>query len=305
MSSKSNLEKILASGVFAVTSELGPPKGADAAEVSRKGELLRSCSDAVNITDNQTAVARLSSIGAAVTLYNMGIEPVVQLTTRDRNRLALQSDILGAVSLGIQNILCLTGDHQSFGNHPETKGVFDIDSIQFIQMCKGLREGFFMNGEKLLSGRPELFIGGVVNPFSEPPEASFIRLEKKVDAGADFIQTQAVFDVHRFAEWMGCVCDHGLDTRVNILAGVAPVKNTGIARRMRDIIPGMVVPSSFVQRMETAQDPMEEGFNASLDIIKEIKSIRGVKGIHIMPVMWESVVPRIVEEAGLLPRPKT
>jgi len=304
MESGSNLERVLANGVFAVTSELGPPKGADAEKVRAKGELLRSCSDAVNITDNQTAVVRLSSIGAAVTLHNMGVEPVIQLTTRDRNRLALQSDVLGAASLGIRNILCLTGDHQSFGNHPEARGVFDIDSIQFIQMCRGMREGVFMSGDKLLSSWPRLFIGGAVNPFSEPPEASFIRLEKKIDAGADFIQTQAIFDVPRFAEWMERVRDQGLDSGVSILAGVAPVKNTAIARRMKDFIPGMAVPDSFVHRMEKAQDPAAEGFDASLDIIKEIMGLRGVKGIHIMPVMWESVVPKLVEEAGLLPRPR-
>ncbi|MDG6219827.1 MAG: methylenetetrahydrofolate reductase [Candidatus Thermoplasmatota archaeon] len=305
MNAGSNLEKILSQGHFAVTTELGPPKGADGDKVRAKGEILRNCSDAVNITDNQTAIARLSSMAAGAILHGMGVEPVVQLTTRDRNRLALQSDILGGASLGIKNILCLTGDHQSFGNHPQARGVYDIDSIQFIRMCKGLRdEGVFLSGDKLLSAKPQLFIGGVVNPFTDPPEASLIRLEKKIDAGADFIQTQAIFNVPRFAVWLDEVRDAGLDKKTCILAGISPVKSPKIARRMMEVIPGMDVPEDFVQRMEKAQDPMEEGFNASLEILEELKVLKGIRGIHIMAILWESMVPQLAKEAGLLPRPR-
>ncbi|MCK4718413.1 MAG: methylenetetrahydrofolate reductase [Thermoplasmata archaeon] len=305
MRTGSNLERVLVGGGFAFTSELGPPKGADPEKIRSKGVLLKDCSDAVNITDNQTAIARLSSIAAGKLLLDMDIEPVIQITCRDRNRLALQSDILGAASLGMKNVLCLTGDHQSFGNHPQARGVFDIDSIQLIRAFKMLRdEEVFMSGDKLRASPPKLFIGGVANPFTDPPGASLLRLEKKIDAGADFIQTQAIFNVHRFAEWMDEVRDRGLDRRTHILAGVSPVKSPRIAARMRDVIPGMDVPDGIVERMEGAQDPLEEGFQISLEIMKELKSIKGVHGMHVMAILWESIVQRLAEEAGMLPRPR-
>ena len=303
MKSGSNLEKVLESGQFAVTAEAGPSKGTSASVIQRKGELLKTCCDALNVTDNQTAIVRMSSLSGCVLLRQMGIDPVMQMVVRDRNRIAIQSDILGAVALGIRNILCLSGDHQRFGNHPTAKGVYDIDSIQLIQTLKTMRdEKKFLCGEKI-SGEVPLLIGAAANPFADPFEFRVVRLAKKVKAGANFIQTQGVFDVGKFAKWMGMVRDRGLDREVHILAGVIPTKSVGMARYMRDNVSGISVPDEIVIRLENARDVKEEGQNICLEIIEELKDIGGVHGIHIMAVAWEDVVPSIVQRAGLLPRP--
>ena len=303
MKSGSNLEKILASGQFAVTAECGPPKGTSAKVIQRKGELLKFHCDALNVTDNQTAIVRMSSLSGCVLLKQMGVEPVMQIVVRDRNRLAIQSDILGAVALGIRNVLCLSGDHQKFGNHPGAKGVYDIDSMQLIQTLKLMRdEKKFLSGEDI-SGDVPLFIGAAANPFADPFEFRVVRLAKKVKAGADFIQTQAIFDVPKFARWMEMVRDRGLDKKVHILAGVIPVKSVGMARYMRNNVSGLSVPNELVDRMADAKDAREEGVNTCLEIIEQIKEIDGVHGVHIMAVAWEDIVPAIVEKAGLMPRP--
>ncbi len=303
MKSGSNLEKVLESGQFAVTAEVGPPKGTSASVIQRKGELLKTCCDALNITDNQTAIVRMSSLSGCVLLKQMLIDPVMQMVVRDRNRIALQSDILGAVALGIRNVLCLSGDHQRFGNHPTAKGVYDIDSIQLIQTFKTMRdEKKFLCGEKI-SGEIPLFIGAAANPFADPFEFRVVRLAKKVKAGANFIQTQGVFDVSKFAKWMEMVRDRGLDREVHILAGVIPIKSVGMARYMRDNVSGITVPDEIVTRMEDAKDAKEEGTGICLEIIEQVKEIEGIHGIHIMAVAWEDIVPIIVERAGLLPRP--
>lgn len=303
MKSGSNLEKVLASGQFAVTAEVGPPKGTSASVIQRKGELLKTCSDALNVTDNQTAIVRMSSLSGCVLLKQMGIDPVMQMVVRDRNRIAIQSDILGAVALGIRNVLCLSGDHQRFGNHPTAKGVYDIDSIQLIQTLKTMSdEKKFLCGEKI-SGEIPLFIGAAANPFADPFEFRVVRLAKKVKAGANFIQTQGVFDVSKFAKWMEMARDRGLDKEVHIIAGVIPVKSVGMARYMRDNVSGITVPDEIVTRLEDAKDVREEGVDICLEIIDQIKEIEGVHGIHIMAVAWEDIVPAIVERAGLLPRP--
>ncbi|MEE9399247.1 MAG: methylenetetrahydrofolate reductase, partial [Dehalococcoidales bacterium] len=211
MKAGTNLEKVLESGSFAVTAEAGPPKGTSAEAIQKKGELLRRCCDAVNITDNQTAIVRMSSVAGCKILKEMGIDPVMQMVVRDRNRLAIQSDVLGAVALGIGNILCLSGDHQKFGNHPGAKGVFDIDSIQLIQTLQKMRdEKKFISGDDV-SGEVPLFIGAAANPFADPFDYRVNRLAKKIKAGADFIQTQAVYDVARFRNWMGTIVERGLD----------------------------------------------------------------------------------------------
>jgi len=303
MKSGSNLEKILASGQFAVTAECGPPKGVSAKVIQRKGDLLKFHCDALNVTDNQTAIVRMSSLSGCVLLKQMGVEPVMQMVVRDRNRLAIQSDILGAVALGIRNVLCLSGDHQKFGNHPGAKGVYDIDSMQLIQTLKLMRdEKKFLSGEDI-SGEIPLFIGAAANPFADPFEFRVVRLAKKVKAGADFIQTQAIFDVPKFARWMEMVRDRGLDKNVHILAGVIPVKSVGMARYMRNNVSGLSVPEELVDRMADAKDAREEGVNTCLEIIEQIKEIDGVHGVHIMAVAWEDIVPTIVERAGLMPRP--
>ena len=303
MKAGTNLEKVLESGRFTVTAEAGPPKGASAAVIQRKGELLRHCCDAVNVTDNQTAIVRMSSLAGCVLLKQLGAEPVMQMVCRDRNRIAIQSDVLGAVALGIGNILCLSGDHQKFGNHPTAKNVFDIDSIQLIQTLKNMRdEGKFLCGEDI-SGEFPLFIGASANPFADPFEFRVVRLAKKVKAGADFIQTQAIYDVAKFVKWMEMVTERGLDKQVHILAGVIPIRSTGMARYMRDYVSGISVPDEIVTRMEQAENAKEEGARIVLEIIEQLKEIAGVHGIHIMAVGWEDIVPEIVEKAGLLPRP--
>lgn len=303
MKAGTNLERILTSGKFAVTAEAGPPKGTSAEVIRKKGELLRNCCDAVNVTDNQTAIVRMSSVAGCLLLKQQGIEPVMQMVVRDRNRLALQSDVLGAVALGIGNILCLSGDHQKFGNHPGAKGVFDIDSIQLIQMLKTMRdEHKFISGEDL-SGEVPVFIGAAANPFADPFEYRASRLAKKVKAGADFIQTQAVYDVPKFARWMEMLTARGLDKQVHILAGVIPIRSAGMARYMRDYVPGVNVPDDIVTRMEESEAPKEEGVRIILEIIEQLKDMPGVHGIHIMAVGWEDIVPEVVEKSGLMPRP--
>ena len=303
MKAGSNLEKVLEGGHFAVTAEVGPPKGASATVIQRKGDLLKLYCDAMNVTDNQTAIVRMSSWSGCILLKEMGIDPVLQMVVRDRNRIAIQSDILGAAALGIRNVLCLSGDHQKFGNHPTAKGVYDIDSMQLIQTLKTMRdEKKFLCGEDI-SGEVQLFIGAVENPFADPFEYRVKRLAKKVKAGADFIQTQAVFDAPKFSKWMEMVRDQGLDKQVHILAGVIPIKSVGMARYMRDNVSGISVPNEIVTRMEEAKDVKEEGVKISLEIIDQLKEIDGIHGIHIMAVAWEDIVPVIVERAGLLPRP--
>ncbi len=303
MKAGTNLEKVLESGKFAVTAEAGPPKGTSAAVVQKHGEVLRRCCDAVNVTDNQTAVVRMSSLAGCTLLKQQGIDPVMQIVVRDRNRLAIQSDILGAIALGIGNFLCLSGDHQKFGNHPTAKGVFDIDSIQLIQTLKKMRdEKKFLSGDDI-SGEVPIYIGAAANPFADPFEFRVARLAKKIKAGADFIQTQAVYDVAKFAKWMEMVRERGLDKQVHILAGVIPIKAAGMARYMRDYVPGVSVPDEIVTRMKEAESAKEEGLKIASEIIEQLKEMPGVHGIHIMAVNWEEAVPEIVEKAGLLPRP--
>ena len=317
--SGSNLERVLASGAFAVTGELGPPQGAEAEDITHKADLLRGAVDAVNITDNQTAIVRMSSIGSAVLVIRAGLEPIVQMTCRDRNRLAIQSDLLGAWALGARNLLCLTGDHQSFGNHPSAKNVHDLDSVQLIQMVRDMRdEGRFQCGDEIKGERPKFFIGGAVNPFGDPFELRPYRLAKKVAAGADFVQTQLIYDMPRFREFMKRVVDMGLHERVHILAGVGPLKSSGMARYMRDQVPGMIVQDEYVSRMTAAIAGIpkeeraarrkawrQEGINICTEQIQEIREIEGVAGVHIMAIEWEEAVRPIVEGAGLLPRPAT
>ncbi|MGB2878550.1 MAG: methylenetetrahydrofolate reductase [Dehalococcoidales bacterium] len=303
MKAGTKLERILTSGKFAVTAEAGPPKGTSAEAIRKKGELLRHCCDAVNVTDNQTAIVRMSSVAGCLLLKQQGIEPVMQMVVRDRNRLALQGDVLGAVALGIGNILCLSGDHQKFGNHPGAKGVFDIDSIQLLQTLKMMRdEKKFISGEDV-SGEVPLFIGAAANPFADPFEYRVNRLAKKIKAGADFIQTQAIYDVPKFAKWMAILTERGLDKQVHIMAGVIPIRSAGMARYMRDYVPGVAVPDEIVTRMEESEAPKEEGVKIILEIIEQLKDMPGIHGIHIMAVGWEDIVPEVVEKSGLMPRP--
>ncbi|MFC2040393.1 methylenetetrahydrofolate reductase [Chloroflexota bacterium] len=303
MKAGTTLEKVLEAGHFAVTAEAGPPKGTSAESVQRKAELLKNACDAVNVTDNQTAIVRMSSIAGSAILKQAGVDPVMQMVVRDRNRLALQADILGGIALGIGNFLALSGDHQKFGNHPTAKGVYDIDSIQLLQMMKQMRdEKKFINGDDI-SGELPMYIGAACNPFADPFEYRVSRLEKKIKAGADFIQTQAVYDVPRFKKYMEMVCDRGLDKQTHILAGVIPIKSAGMAKYMKNFVSGVIVPDEIITRLSGAEIPKEEGVKLILEIIEQVREIPGVHGIHIMAVGWEDIVEEMVTKAGLMPRP--
>jgi len=303
MKSGSNLESVLENGHFAVTAELGPPKGTSRRAVERKAETLKNVADAVNITDNQTAITRMSSLAACIMVRQLGLDPVMQITCRDRNRLAIQADVLGASAFGIKNILALSGDHQRFGNHPTAKNVYDLDSMHLLQTLKKMRDEHQFQSGDTFQGELPIFIGAAANPFGDPFEFRVIRLGKKVKAGADFIQTQGVFNVPKFTTFMEMVRDMGLDKQVHILAGVIPVKSVGMARYMRDYVAGLDVPDELVTRMENAKDAKEEGVKICLEIISQLIEMPGVHGIHIMAVGWEEIVPTVVKEAHLLPRP--
>ena len=322
----SNLEKVLRAKIFAVTGELGPPQNADASIIRKKATLLKGNCDAVNLTDNQTAIVRMSSIAAASILIQEGLEPIIQMVCRDRNRLAMQSDLMGAYALGVRNLLCLSGDHQTFGNHPTAKNVFDIDSIQMIRMVKDMRDDkVFQCGEQIKGVEPRFFVGAAAAPFAGPVEFRPYRLGKKVAAGASFIQTQLVYDIDAFKIFMQKVRSLGLHEKVYILAGVGPLKSPTMAKYMKESVPGILVPDVLIERMTAAgaawkgKKPDElskedkkarseawkaEGIKICIELIQQLREIEGVAGTHIMSIEWEEAVKPIVEGAGLLPRPE-
>ncbi len=301
---ESRLEKILRSGKFAVTGECGPPRGADPEVIRKKCALLKNNADAFNITDNQTSVVRMSSIASSIVMMQEGLEPVMQMVCRDRNRIAIQSDILGGAALGIKNMLCLSGDHQKFGDHPQAKNVFDLDSIQLIQTVRGMRDGKFLGGDEI-KGAPNLFIGAAENPFADPFEIRVPRLAKKVAAGVEFIQTQCIFNIAKFREWMKGVVDRGLHEKVFILGGVTPCKSFGMAKYMANNVPGMDVPEELLKRMKDTpkEKQAEEGITIAVETIKQLQETPGVAGVHLMAIEWEEKVGEMAEKAGLLPRP--
>lgn len=323
--SGSNLEKVLRNGHFAVTSELGPPQNADGDVIRKKAALLRGYCDAVNLTDNQTAIVRMSSIGAGAILVQEGLEPVIQMTCRDRNRLAMQSDLLGAYALGMRNLLCLTGDHQTFGNHPEAKNVFDVDSTQLLQIVTGMRDRrVFQCGEEFKGPEPRFFAGAAESPFAHPVDFRPYRLAKKIKAGANFIQTQLVYDIERFKSFMARVRELGVHTQAYLLVGVGPLKSPSMAKYMRDNVPGILIPDELIRRMTEAGKPwagkkpdeltkedkkarsqawQAEGIKICIEQIQQLREIEGVAGVHIMAIEWEEAVKPIVEGAGLYPRP--
>jgi 5,10-methylenetetrahydrofolate reductase len=321
--SGSNLEKVLEAGEFAVTAELGPPMSASGEEVKKKMEILRGSADAFNITDCQTAVVRLSSIASAIMLRQDGMEPVMQMTTRDRNRIAIQADILGASAFGIKNCLCIAGDHQSFSaagrlkGHPGAKNVYDIDSIQLVAMLKGMRDEGLQLGGDPLEVPPKLFIGAAWTPMADPYEWRIHRLGKKAAAGADFIQTQGIYDVKHFAEVMEKVRDLGIHEKTHILAGIIVPKSAGMLRYMNSSVAGVSVPEELIKRFprvkkdaskeekrEANRKSAELGKQIAVELIQQVREIEGVHGVHIQAIEWEDAVPEIVKAAGLLPRPQ-
>ncbi len=306
MKSGSNLEKLLTAGEFVITGELGPPKGTDIELVREKAALLKGNVDAFNITDNQTAVVRMSSIATAALVVQMGGEPIMQMVCRDRNRIAMQSDLIGANAMGIKNMLCLSGDHQTFGNQPYCKNVFDIDSIQLLQTVKRMRdENKILDVEEEMEGEFDMFIGAAANPFAEPYEFRPYRLKKKVEAGVDFVQTQCIYDMKIFREYMKAVVDMGLHEKCYILAGVTPLKSGGMARYMANNVAGIIIPDEMIQRMVGAPKGKgaEEGIKIACEQIEELREMEGIAGIHLMAIEWEHRVNEIVTQAGLLPRP--
>jgi methylenetetrahydrofolate reductase (NADPH) len=322
----STLEKILRAGHFAVTGELGPPQSADGEVIRKKAVQLQGYCDAVNITDNQTAIVRMSSIGAGTLVVQEGLEPVIQMTCRDRNRLAIQADLMGAYALGMRNLLCLTGDHQNFGNHPTAKNVFDIDSLQLVKLVSDMRDDcIFQCGDPMKGQEPRFFVGAAAAPFADPIDFRPYRLAKKVKAGANFIQTQLVYDIPAFQRYMEKVRELGLHEKTYILAGVGPLKSPGMARYMKNNVPGILVPDELIDRMKGAGAPWAgktkdeltrddkreraaawraEGINVCIELIQQMQEIEGIAGVHIMAIEWESAVKPIVEGAGLYPRPE-
>jgi methylenetetrahydrofolate reductase (NADPH) len=312
----SNLERMLRAGHFAVTGELGPPTGADKSVITEKAQHLKGVVDAVNITDNQTAVARMSSIAAGAMLVDLGLDPVIQMTVRDRNRIAIQADLFGAWALGARNLLCLTGDHMKFGNHPDAKGVYDMDSIQLLRVMREMGEkGIAQCGDELEEA-PSFFLGAAVNPFAPPHEYRPYRLAKKIQAGAKFIQTQCIYNIPRFKEFMQRAGDLGLLDDVYVIAGVTPIKSSRMAWYMANRVPGLDVPEDVVARVKAAASGIpkedkkargkaqrEEGIKICVETIQQMQEIPGVSGVHIMAIEWEPAVSVIADKAGLLPRP--
>jgi methylenetetrahydrofolate reductase (NADPH) len=285
-------EKIQA-GKFVVTTEVGPPKGIDTAALINRLALLRDRIDAVNVTDLQSSVMRLGSLAVCSILKQNGYDPVFQLTCRDRNRLALQSDVLSAAALGIENILILTGDHPSLGDHPEAKPVYDLDSVQLLKAASRLAEGFDMNGNRLEGPLPRLYIGGVVNPAADPVEPEIIKMEKKIEAGARFFQTQAIFDPALFASFLKKTAH----LAAPVIAGIVLLKSGSMARYMNKHIPGIVVPDECIQRMDGAANKGEESVRIAAEIINSVKQM--CRGIHIMPIGWDQHIPSVLDKAGL------
>ncbi len=310
MSGASNLEKVLTNGHFAVTGELGPMRGTDLGPCLEHAEHMRNHVDAYNITDNQTAVVRIASMATAIKLVERGMDPVMQMTVRDRNRICLQADVLGGASCGVKNFLCIQGDHQILGSEPQSKGVYDVDSTQLMNVIKNMRDdNKFVSGDELEAPLENAFIGGVINPFADPFEYRVDRFEKKIAAGCQFVQTQCIYDMDRLKEYMKRVVDRGLHEKCYILAGITPLKAVGAAMYMKNNVAGIIIPDEIVKRLKGAKNKeggiKREGLKMAVEQIQQVREIEGISGVHIMAIAWEEKVPEIVEEAGdLLPRPK-
>lgn len=298
MSGETLLQKTLSQGDFAITCEISPPRGAEAGGISRIAERIKGKVQGVNVNDNPNSNVRMSSLVFSKILLDFGLEPIFEQSTRDRNRIALQSDLLGASAMGIQNVLCMTGDHPSKGDHPEARKVYDLDSSQWIKAVDQIRnQRLLLNGRKI-SGRPRFFIGGVANPFLKNLDLNILRLQNKVAAGADFIQTQPVFDTDSFQKWMNRVEEAGLLDQIPILAGVAALKSLKMAEYLRDRVSGFNIPDSIMDRLKSLpkEDQQSEGIQICVEQIKSLQQIQGVRGVHIMSIGSEEKIPDILEK---------
>ena len=306
MKTQSRLEKVLRAGHFAFTGELGPPRGTNVQAVTEKASHLKGIVDGVNITDNQTGMVRMSSWATSLIVKEQGLEPIYQMVCRDRNRLAMQADVLGANALGVNTMLCLSGDHQQFGDHPHAKGVFDVDSVQLLAMVKNMRDNGKFQGGGDIEGPPKMFIGAAANPFAEPYAWRVYRLAKKIQAGADFIQTQCIYNMDRMREWTKQAVDMGLAEKTSILAGITPMKSVGMAKYMQTKVPGMDVPEDIIKRLRGVEKKRQkmEGIKIAVEQIQEFKEMEGIAGVHLMAIEWEHRVPEIADMAGVLPRPE-
>jgi methylenetetrahydrofolate reductase (NADPH) len=289
------LKDLFEKGKFVVTSEIGPPKGTNIEPMLEEVDLLKDKADAINVTENQSSVMRLGSMAVCRLLKERGFEPVFQITCRDRNRLALQSDLISASVLGIENVLCLTGDHVVLGDHPQTKPVFDLDSIHLLKVARGLVNGYDMVGNKL-DGVPDLCLGAVANPGADPLEPQIIKMEAKVEVGAEFFQTQAVYEVKKFEEFIKAA-EH---IKVPIMVGIVLLKSAGMARFMNANVAGVFVPDKFIKIMVEAskEDRPRKSIEIAASLIKEMKGMCG--GVHIMSLGWDRYVPRVLEAAELI-----
>ena len=307
MKTKSNLERVLEAGHFAVTAEISLPRNAESEAIREKANLIKDYVDAFSVPDGQAAVVMMASWAACLAGMEEGLDPIAQMTCRDRNRIALQMDILGMAAFGVNNIVCLSGDPVSFGDHPRAKPVFDLNSIELIGMVKGLRDGKkFENGEPIVGTEPRLFIGAVANPLTEPPEHELIRLGEKVAAGADFIQTQPVYDIEKFKRWMELVREKGLHEKVKILVGITPIISVAAARYMKVKVPNMEIPEEIIDRLRkvrSKEEVAEGGIRIAVEVINQLREIEGVAGIHIMTLQREEIIPKICSATGIYPRP--
>ena len=305
MATPSRLAELLRAGRFVVTAELSSSNSADPEATWRRAEVLRGSVDAINCTDNTGAHVHMSSLAASHLLVEKGLEPIMQLTVRDRNRLALQADLLGAAALGVRNLVLMSGDDVTAGDHPEARRIYDIDSMQLIEVAAAMRDrGTYLSGRRLEQA-PSFFIGAVENPFAPPLEFRPLRLQKKVRAGADFIQTQLVFDVDLFARFMAAVADLELIGKVFIIPSVGIPRSARGANFMREKVPGLHVPESLVSRLEKTPPARqaEEGVKIAVELVNAVREIRGVSGVHLIGIKWEQGVVQVAEAAGLLPRP--
>lgn len=295
------LASLLGSGEFVVTAELNPPKSAAAGVVRRRAEALRGVVDAVNVTDSNRAMVSMAAIPAATIVHSVGLEPIVQMTGRDRNRIALQADVLGAAAIGIENFVFMSGDDPKQGNHPDAVNVKDLDGVGLVKMAVGMRDGRFLSGDEIKQP-PKLLIGATASPFTKPMEADLTKTFDKIAAGADFLQTQPVFDLATFSRWLVEV-RRGASREVPIIAGVLIIRSADQAERLAKV-PGLDLGAQILDRMKKATDGEAEGIAIAVEMAKALKSLPGVSGVHLYAIEWPEAVGRVVDAAGLLPRPE-